>query len=211
MRTSRLSTPWTLLLIMLVGAIILALLGVLAMSVVAQDEDETPTATYVTGTIIQGLGTGDSEYWEGGGIGHGRGMMTETVVEWSDPRLPSRVLRVINLDEHQPSAMATASSVRLEPLRQVYGEGQGHLLAPEDGPDGAWAGTSSGFLGFPTEEPPPVTFGLMTLTGEGAYEGLSAMIADTWKDGTPAFEGYIFEGALPPVPDPVEANPPPME
>jgi hypothetical protein len=193
MRTSWLPTTWTVILFVLVGATILALLGVLTMAVVAsdEDEDEAPTATYVTGEIIQTQGTGDAEYWEEGGVEHTRGLLHEETIEWSDPRLPSRLLINTNIGSHQPDARATTSSYRLE-----------------DGPDGAWVGTGRSFGGYPTGEFPPVGITVMTLTGEGAYEGLSAMIANKLEDGASALEGYIFEGALPPIPDPVDPNSP---
>ena len=196
MPTSRLPTPWTLILDVPAGALILAFFGVLTMSVVAQDEDEevAPTATYVTGQIIQTQGTGDFEIWEEDGVGHVRGMWNEQEIEWSDPRLPTRLLINTNLDEHQPSAGFSASSYRLE-----------------GGVDGAWVGTGHSFYGYPDEESLMAGVELMTLTGEGAYEGLSAMIASAWMEGTPAFEGFIYEGELPPVPDPVESNPSPLE
>lgn len=195
MHTSRSSVPWTIILIMLVGAIVLALLGVLAMTAVAQDEeedgDEALTATYVTGEIMQVMGSGDAEHWEEGGVQHTRGMLNEQTIEWSDPRLPSRLLIVYNAASHQPDAGAIVASYRLE-----------------DGPDGAWVGTGHGFQGYPDEESPMAAVGLMTLTGEGAYEGLSAMIVNKYVSGTSALEGYIFEGTLPPTPDPVDPDSP---
>jgi hypothetical protein len=195
MRASRLPTPWTVILLMLVGAIVLALLGVLTMAVAAQDEDddgdEAFTATYVTGEIIQTQGTGDAEYWEEDGVEHTRGMLNEQTIEWSDARLPSRLLIAYNLASHNPDAGAIAASYRLE-----------------DDLDGAWVGIGHGFQGYPDGASPMAAVGLMTLTGEGAYEGLSAMIANKLEDGASALEGYIFEGALPPIPDPVDPNSP---
>ena len=49
---------------------------------------------------------------------------------------------------------------------------------------------------------------MMLLSGEGAYEGLSAMLQRQYEVITtasrPVFEGYIFEGELPPMPEPLE-------
>lgn len=113
-----------------VATVTMALVGGLSVGLVAQEEHEveTPTATYVTGTIIQSFESGDSE-------------------SWAEADEPPRLL----------------------------------------------------------------IYGLMALTGEGVYEGLSAMIANTWKGSTPALEGYIFEGDLPPMPDPIDPNTPPVE
>jgi len=135
-------------------------------------------------------------------------MTDEQVVEWSDPRLPSRLLRNVNLDVHTPYPYVSAQSYRLEPLRQVHGEGQEHLLALEEGPDGVWVGTGRGFFAFTAAyESPPMVFEWMAFSGEGAYEGLSAMIVNKYLTGVQGeLEGYIFEGAWPPIPDPVGPN-----
>ena len=63
-------------------------------------------------------------------------------------------------------------------------------------------------LGFPGDEPPPVAVRVTTLIGEGAYEGLSAMIVNRNVSSTEELEGFIFEGALPPIPDPIDPNSP---
>jgi len=73
-----------------------------------------------------------------------------------------------------------------------------------DGPDGSWAGTARGVAGADG-----TTQLQYALTGEGAYEGLSALFAQD-NSGWPTvrFDGWIFEGDLPTMPDPVE---PPAE
>ena len=52
---------------------------------------------------------------------------------------------------------------------------------------------------------------LMVLQGAGAYEGLSAMFTTTYEEPptsgqVPDWAGYIFEGALTPVPEPPEPS-----
>ena len=69
-----------------------------------------------------------------------------------------------------------------------------------DGPEGAWSGTERGLF-LPDGE----RVGLLVLTGEGANEGLSAVLVtsmgSSWRD---MFEGYIYEGGLPPMPEAAE-------
>jgi len=74
----------------LVVTVILSLLGGLCVGVAAQDEDETPTSTYVTGNYIDSFG-GSPEFSEVDGVERMR-MTIERVVEWSDPRLPSQMV-----------------------------------------------------------------------------------------------------------------------
>ena len=109
------------------------------------------------------------------------GMRVERQIEWSDPRLPSTMTTVMNFDSY-PNAMTWAQTHRL------------------DGPDGAWTATERGFMDFSAG-----SSGLMVWTGEGAYEGLSALLVGVVTDtGETLYEGFLFEGGLPPMPDPVE-------
>jgi hypothetical protein len=175
MRTLRLS---------LAGAVILALLGGLSVAVVAQaDEEQAPTATYVTGGEVSGSTSGPYVAKE---------------MDWSDPRLPSRMREDFNIDEHvaiHPDGLAMAGQ-----MARTY---------RLDGPEGAWAGTGR-VLGWMTQpisedEHSETWVELLTLTGEGAYEGLSATLVRVIYEGDISpYEGFIFEGGLPPMPDPVE-------
>jgi hypothetical protein len=70
------------------------------------------------------------------------------------------------------------------------------------GEDGSWRGSGYG-VGYDDG------FVQVLLTGEGAYEGLYAILDR--KDATPpddtaerTFDGFIFEGEPIPIPDPVE-------
>ena len=177
MRTLRLSVA---------GTVVLMMLGNLSASVVAQDQEQT--ATHVTGRVISGeWGEATSETADGS-VQHMYGMQAVREVEWSDPRLPSTMTSLMNLDAHWREADAIlpwASTHRL------------------DGPDGAWTVTERGFMEADG------SFGLLVLTGEGAYDGLTAMLVDISleapePDDETIWEGYIFEGGLPPMPDPIE-------
>ena len=174
----------------LVGTVMGALLCGLGVAVVAQDEEQT--ATHVTGRVVSGEWSDAASATSEGRIQHMHGMEAVRQVEWSDPRLPPTMTGRMNLDAHwreSDAIMPWASTHRL------------------DGADGAWTVTERGFM--ETDG----SFALLVLTGEGAYEGLSAMLVEVVLeayegDDETIWEGYIFEGGLPPMPDPIE---PPSE
>ena len=139
--------------------------------------------------------------WEDGGVHYWRGVRTERTVEWSDPRLPSRLLMDANANWYAhpdfEAVGAFAVAVRLV------------------GEDGDWYGTEYALMA------PESAMGLYVLTGSGAYEGLWAMLEGSLivdADGDPVvdadnrvmsmYDGYIFESEMPPMPDPIE---PPAE
>jgi hypothetical protein len=76
-----------------------------------------------------------------------------------------------------------------------------------EGPEGMWTGPAFGLGEDGTDGGPEVHDMVMILSGEGAYDGLSAMF--TWEfrapRGKPTYTGYIFDGELPPMPDAPEA------
>ena len=182
-------------LVALAGAITLALLGGLSAAVLAQKDAETPSATYVTGNAGSGFaaaGVGCCGAPPGDSVGND----AVWEMEWSDPRLPSRML-LRHHREGGPSthpdgvamAMQMASAVRLE------------------GPDGDWVGTgwALAWMWGSEAEHEEEWVELLALEGEGAYEGLSATLTSTGHGGVPGpYEGFIFEGDLPKWPDPPE-------
>lgn len=171
----------------LVGMAILALLGGLGGAAMAQEEADSPLVTHVTGTIIDTAyddSTAEITYAPGD-VHHATGATYSETNEWSDPRLPAEKRLVLDLTTYPDDGgrfMVTRTSIRL------------------DGADGAWVGTGVG-LGYPdgTSE------GQDVLVGEGAYEGLTAVLHCGTDLGC---DGYIFEGPMPTQPDPVE---PPVE
>ena len=70
------------------------------------------------------------------------------------------------------------------------------------GDDGWWTGTQFGYF------PPEPVIAAMTLEGHGAYDGLSAILYQSYADAQAqaddvvSFEGIIIDGALPPFPQP---------
>ncbi len=72
-----------------------------------------------------------------------------------------------------------------------------------EGPDGYWTGTNTYFC-----DHGDTCHGMTHLTGHEAYEGLSALIASAAVPGAAGqeweSEGLIFEGEMPPFPEPLE-------
>ena len=162
----------------------------------AQDDQDLPvTATHVTGEAISDRTISQGVWTELAGSDQSRDAVFEHDVEWSDPRLPSLMRINENLNIYYPAedggAWSWVGSIRLE------------------GDQGAWTGMEYG-LGTDSNEGIVVQPRMMLLTGEGAYEGLSAMIQHQYEVVTtasrPVFEGYILEGELPPMPDPVQPS-----
>lgn len=166
----------------LAGTAILALLGGMSGGMMAQS-DEATTATYVTGGEVS---TGQAD-----------GLYREKEMEWSDPRLPSRMLYDFIIDDHlasHPDGPAMAGQMT-----------RSYRL---DGPEGAWTGTGRvlgwGVLPTSADEHEETWIEMVTLSGEGAYEGLSATLVRIIYEGdTRPYEGFIFEGGPPPIPDPI--------
>jgi hypothetical protein len=73
---------------------------------------------------------------------------------------------------------------------------------------GTWLGRTEGFWAAPELAPGytvPYGFHFTVLEGQGDYAGLTVLHQDTWNaEEGEAEVGVIFEGALPPVPEPVE-------
>jgi hypothetical protein len=179
----------------------LSLLASLPGASLAQEEEPAPV-TVVTGTVVEQFDHIEQEGWderqEGGPryvrgyeVVSGRGIVIEQDVDWSDPRLPRK------------HWVSLAYTIVYEPPEG--GEGAmvvstSHLL---EGADGSWRGTGRAV------EDADDRFSQYALVGEGAYEGLYALIRgtpgmDTHGPWDHSYDGYIFEGELPLFPDPVE-------
>jgi hypothetical protein len=80
--------------------------------------------------------------------------------------------------------------------------------------DGAWQQVPTASVGWDKDAakwasgllPPADNIMFHAFIGEGAYEGLTAVVQETWwpggADGLIQFDGYIFEGDLPDAPEP---------
>ncbi len=168
-----------------VGAVSLMLAG--SLGAAAQSEaNEAVLVTPVTGTVIDSVwDDSQMEFTSEGGVNYGRGMLITETYEWSDPRLPAVKQSIMNFNSYA-------------------GEGDGRGLMGQtamrmEDSVGAWTG---GAMTMQYVDGRGV--GWDTYFGEGAYEGLVAVLQCT-SEGC---EGQIFEGERPPMPDPVE---PPAE
>jgi hypothetical protein len=184
------------------GLIVVVLVASQPPAAFAQVE-EPATFSPVSGTVVgqtgytSGGGTREGEEqpglhveWEEDGVSYGQGVIIEQQVEWSDSRLPAQHwvrldYTTYGSDDPESGVMAVRTS---------------HLL---DGADGVWRGTGRAF------ETSDDRYSYYELTGEGAFEGLHALLR-----GTPgrdahgpwdwSYEGWIFEGDTPSFPEPVE-------
>jgi len=146
--------------------------------------------THVTGTLLnERFDDTEEESSVDDGIGRVRGLKSIRTIWWSDPRLPAEWVTVLNVDQYQigvTKEVAWAGTSRLER------------------PAGYWTGTAVGYF-----DQDGNAFGQDVLIGHGPYEGLFAIInargwADLEREHESGFEGLIFEGQLPPMPEPVE-------
>ena len=165
----------------MVGAVSLMLAG--SLGAAAQPEaDETVLVTPVTGTVVEAVwDDSQMEFTSEGGVNYGRGMLITETYEWSDPRLPAVKTTIFNFNSYPGE-----------------GDGRGVMgqttMRMEDSV-GAWTG---GAMTMQYVDGRGV--GWDTYFGEGAYEGLVAVLQCT-SEGC---EGQIFEGERPPMPDPFE-------
>ena len=172
----------------LVGSIVIGLEAGSAVAVAAQDSDSG--VTFVSGSMIETVEAARGEFIEENGVGHLVADRNEQTIEWTDPRLLSRRVVSSNADIYQPSepgAVPFSSTVLLE------------------GDDGSWTGTAVGYFegGFGD------FVGRNVLVGHGAYDGLTASLYESYSEGpgSPmAWEGIIFEGEMPPMPDALSAE-----
>jgi len=180
----------------LVGMLTLALLGGLGGVVLAQDGESMPvTATYVTGEVTGYQPIKSGTFAPGDGYDTLTDDQYQLEVAWSDPRLPSlkrgRESLQFNHKGDDLWVESLAGTIRLE------------------GPDGAWVGTAHGMADDDAERGRQLTK-VMVLDGEDTYEGLHAVIVVTIDEAEspfPSYEGFIYEGEAPPLPDPVEPFP----
>ena len=175
----------TLRLALAAGAIV-ALLGGPNAVAAAEDPILDPRVTAVTGTRTgMTTDTSEEEWWVEDAIGHARVYKVSEAVEWNDPRLGDGALWSLNFDMYE-----------IGESKQMPVTGTGWV----QGPDGHWTGTSSGFC-----DPVGDCRSMIVLTGRDGYDGLFATILGAGNDdkGEFAYEGLIYEGEMPPLPDQV--------
>jgi len=203
MRTLRLS---------LAGTVIVALLGGLGGAVVAQSEEE-PTSQPLTeftgrlecsdlsvGTIedvvIASTDEGDliRREWRGPSV-------RVAVTEMSDPRLDGRISTWFNTDEYLIASDETPWQLS-DVTPEEWPRGVTAATTRLTNADGWWhdSGYSNNYVNGDSSTYTNV------LTGEGAYEGLTALMESDFDELSPYcawdVHGYIIEGQLPLMPEP---------
>ena len=174
---------------------VLTLAGLLGTSVgvTAQMNREEIPATFVTGTAGEGgIATEDEGQ-----------VVYEQIVDWSDPRLPS-TLRVNATWYVYGDVSAGIEGQDPEALADVVMVVEMNCLL--DGPEGSWRGTGRG-IEQGAETDADKRYSYYVLTGDGAYEGMHALLRGApghdangpWDE---QYEGWIIESEVPPLPDP---------
>jgi hypothetical protein len=150
-----------------------------------------PTAAYVHGVLQLDLCCGDEveTYDEAGNRLTLRGMETSGAAIFDDPRLTGTCRETGNTDEFPQPGTDKRVEIWWGTMR-IENEG------------GAWDGATVST--YESAQPTETGLKLIQLTGEGAYEGLSALLWET-SNAAPAdvpraapFAGAIFPGPLPP-------------
>ena len=168
----------------LAGALILMLVWGLGGAALAQDEASEPTTPAFFELVEE---TEDGDVW---------GIVT------TDPRFSGTMV------EDEPVIYGETPVTPDAPGIHAVGHGYDHIgwgLSRLENDEGAWQGWSSGFSwmsGAPWHEQ-------FWFVGEGAYEGLSAVVASRCdqlpcEEGDTAFYGIIYEGDVPPLGPPAE-------
>jgi hypothetical protein len=178
-------TPW-------VAAIAVALVIGSTGAVAAQMNDEAIPAAFVTGTV-----TDDTAIEDEGRV------MWEQTVEWSDPRLPP----TLNAEGawyiygDVPAGLEEEDIEAIEDYLVMVTEVD--LLL--DGSEGSWRGTGRA-LEQGAESDPDRHYSYYVLEGDGAYDGMHALLRgapDHDADGPwdEQYEGWIIESELPLLPE----------
>jgi hypothetical protein len=182
------------------AAMALVLLLGASVGVSAQMNTEEIPATFVTGTAGEGGTATESEGT----------VVYEQVVDWSDPRLPSalRVNATWYVYGDVPAALEDQEPEVIDDYLVMVTE-MNVLL---DGSEGSWRGTGRA-IEQGVGPDPDRHYSSYVLTGEGAYEGMHALLRgepghDANGPWDERYEGWIIEGEVPPLPDPIE---PPAE
>jgi hypothetical protein len=179
--------------VVLAGTVVLTLLGGLGAVAVAQPDDAEQVSlglSPVTGTVTIVRWHEDDAESYGEDRSRYRGGLVEEVIEVDDPRMSGTVWSTWNFDTlPDPSGLVFGAGGAL---------GTGSTEIVND--DGSWRGTFHGYKD-------PATFDWFIeydLAGTGAYEGHSALLHVKGQGGRMDVDGFIFPGAWPEYPNPVE-------
>ena len=176
----------------LTGTVVLALLGGLGGAVLSEDDVDPMTPAYFTltrGPAPESIGGLAPEDLDGDGFPELRGQLEVGIpVEASDPRVSGLWTIRVNADVVGVANGTVDIAVT------------SHYLQNDEG---GWSGAGTTISAFGGEG--DLATGLTVLTGEGAYEGLSLILSQTYKDGDESYWGIILPSAkVPPTPDSIE-------
>ena len=169
----------------LISSLTLGLLASSVIGVAAQDEDAVDAA-YFTGTIGESTVVGEPTDGVVDGVLQIRGLEREGPIESTDPRITGSLSRVIDLDAHPVGEFEEVAIFTVQ-----------HRIENDAG---SWAGTSIGVghAGPGVSEEEALDFDTVLLSGDGAYEGLSAFLfADFAPEVGADIKGVIFPGEMP--------------
>jgi hypothetical protein len=184
----------------IISILAIGLLAGSAVGVAAQEEEaaaEEPTGTaYFTGTLItEGTVVVEPDENIVDGVLEVRGVVIEDeAIETSDPRMSGSLSRALNANVHKVSdfvdVVVEAATWRIENEHGSW-SGQGGALIHGGG-------------GIPRDE--ATNLDTILLTGEGAYEGLTAYVLADWTEDPVAVEGAVLVGELTPLPEALPAS-----
>lgn len=170
----------------LVGAVILMLIGSVGGTTLGQAEDGQTTASGpFSASTVDYLAVDDMNWVPGPPYGHLDDWGLVLDVDASDPRFSGTWTMVQN--GHGFGEPGTAESF------SVY---TGRARLENDG--GTWTGTIENFRSEAYERM------RLVVEGEGGYAGYAAIIDQAEEFGE--FQGIVFEGGLPTMPDPIEPS-----
>ena len=182
MRTLRLS---------LAGTVILMLLRGLGAVVAGDDETLASERPHqVSGSCVYAGHRTFGAYVEEDGRTGRHGDLVRVGCEMDDARLSGSLWVLSNMDAIGGRIRASEGEVMAQTVELVND-------------DGSWVGTNRGYIAY--EPLGRVHYWQLELTGTGVYEGHSALL-QVKGPGTGPYEveGFVFPGALPEYPGPVE-------
>ena len=180
-----------------VGSIlVIGLLATSAITAAAQDDgdvDELTATSYVTGTSGDPRQTiaGTDSSSDGGLVEHRGYTFADITVDTDDPRLNGIMSIVANGDERFLSG--TVGSGKLTDV-QAFG-----VRITND--EGGWSGQGTALI-HGNGSTATTNLDTIILTGDGAYEGLTAYVLIDNTTTPPSLEGTVFQGAMTPFPEP---------
>lgn len=155
----------------------------------ASAEDDLLATTFVTGTLGDPAQVTEGVETRVDGVTERRGwVFADQALETDDPRLTGTVSAVVSGDER----IVTGTNFRVD-LQS------GTIRIENDG--GGWTGSLTSINHFRSGGDPTTAIDTAVLSGEGAYEGLSAYLLIDFSETPAVVQGTVFAGEMPPFPE----------